>query len=197
MTIINPYNTILIFDWDDTILPNSWLQSKGIRQGEPLNITEDIAVQLEALDDMCTRLLNRAQDLGRVIIVTNSMNGWVEISSRLFLPRVHKFLTEIQVISARKNFQHLPIQECKVEAFKELIDDGIFNILSFGDSYNDRDALFLATKDQTEIYSKSFKFIQTPTIDELKTQYQILINKIDELCRDNKNLDMVLMIKKE
>ena len=51
---INPFNTILIFDWDETLFPASWLQSNEIRQG---NITKDVAVQLEELDNICMQFL--------------------------------------------------------------------------------------------------------------------------------------------
>ena len=185
---INPFNTILIFDWDDTLFPTSWLQSNEIRQG---NITKDVAIQLEDLDNICIQFLKHAQNLGRIVIVTNSINDWVKISSKLFMTRVHDFISEIDVISARSKFRNLPIKECKVQTFKELIDDDILNILSFGDTSNDRDALFLATKDQTGIYSKSVKFLQTPTIDELKTQLILLTDSIDKLWENNKNLDLV------
>ena len=59
MRIINPYNTVLIFDWDDTLLPINWLHTKGVRQDQPINITEDIAVELEILDEMCFQVLNQ------------------------------------------------------------------------------------------------------------------------------------------
>ena len=36
-----------------------------------------------------------------------------------------------------------------------------------------------------------------PNLDELKTQFQILINNIDNLSAINKNLDMILVVKKE
>ncbi|MDC0230363.1 hypothetical protein OAK19_00220 [Aureispira] len=190
---INPFNTILIFDWDDTLFPTSWFKSKGIRKD---NITKDITIQLEDLDNICIQFLKHAQNLGRIVIVTNSVNGWVKISSKLFLPQVHQFISEIDVISARGKFKNLPIKECKVQTFKELIDNDILNILSFGDASNDRDALFLATKNQTGIYSKSFKFLQTPTVDELKTQLRLLTNTIDKLCNVHENLDLILLTQK-
>ena len=197
MRIINPYNTVLIFDWDDTLLPINWLHTKGVRQGQSINISEDIAVELEILDEMCFRVLKQAQNLGKVVIVTNSTNGWVETSSTIFLPKVHEFLAKIEVISAPENFPHLSIKDCKVEVFKQLIKDNILNVLSFGDSFNDRDSLFLAIEDNPSIYSKSFKFLRTPNINELKNQIQILINKLEELCKISTNLDMVLIVKND
>lgn len=171
--------------------------SKGIQPGQPFDITEDIATQLESLDEICIKVLNKALLLGEVVILTNSTNGWVEISSKIFLPQVHKFLSKIKVISAPEQFPHLAIQNCKVEVFKELIADNILNVLSFGDSSNDRESLFLAIKDNNYIYSKNFKFLKTPTIDELKTQFQIFVNNIDDLSAVNKNLDMILEIQNE
>jgi len=197
MPTIIPYNTILIFDWDDTILPISWLSSKGMKPGQPFDITEDIATQLEILDKMCIEVLNKTLLLGKVVIITNSMNGWVETSSRIFLPQVHKFLAKIEVISAPEIFPHLSIKNCKAEVFRQLIKKNILNVLSFGDSFNDRDSLFVATKDNPSIYSKSFKFLRTPNINDFKNQIQILINKLEELCKMGTNLDMVLIVKND
>ena len=47
-------NTILIFDWDDTLFPTSWLKSKGIDFSNLTNIIpEDIKLELKNLDDIC------------------------------------------------------------------------------------------------------------------------------------------------
>ena len=131
-------NTILIFDWDDTLFPTSWLKSKGIDFSNLTNIIpEDIKLELKNLDDICISLLNKVFKLGQVFIVTNSKNGWVKISSQLFLPQVYQFLYKIDIISACENYPYLPIKDCKVHTFRELLNNHIVNILSFGDSPND------------------------------------------------------------
>jgi hypothetical protein len=44
--------------------------------------------------------------LGRVIIVSNAKKGWVEFSSSMMLPKVHKVIMKyITVISARTMFE--------------------------------------------------------------------------------------------
>ena len=111
-------NTILIFDWDDTLFPTSWLKSKGIDFSNLTNIIpEDIKLELKNLDDICISLLNKVFKLGQVFIVTNSKNGWVKISSQLFLPQVYQFLYKIDIISACENYSYLPIKDCKVHTF--------------------------------------------------------------------------------
>ena len=45
---INPFNTILIFDWDDTLFPTSWLKFQNRNHN------------LKSLDDICVTLLSKS-----------------------------------------------------------------------------------------------------------------------------------------
>ena len=48
--------------------------------------------RLTELDDVAFDLLSKAKLFGRVYIVTNAQEGWVELSANRFLPRVFKEL---------------------------------------------------------------------------------------------------------
>ena len=39
--------TTIIFDWDDTLLPSSWLSVKGLRLDYPAQLPQDVIDELE------------------------------------------------------------------------------------------------------------------------------------------------------
>lgn len=66
---------------------------------------------LDNLDQASLKLLQTAKTLGKIFIITNAAEGWVELSSNRFLPLVAKEIEEdITIISARtmyeKQFPH-------------------------------------------------------------------------------------------
>lgn len=61
---------------------------------------------LEQLDIAAEQLIKQAKKLGMVFIITNAAEGWVEMSSARFLPRVHEEVnSDITIISARTKFE--------------------------------------------------------------------------------------------
>ena len=82
---------------------------------------------LDALDLASLKLLQTAKTLGKIFIITNAAEGWVEMSSVRFLPLVAKEIeNDITIISARtkyeKQFPH-QYSEWKMRAFMETIVD--------------------------------------------------------------------------
>lgn len=78
-------------------------------------------------------MLNTACTYGDPLIITNAAKGWVEYSSKHFLPRVHATLREkkIRIISARSNYeQSFPgdASRWKREAFLEISKEYIQNV---------------------------------------------------------------------
>lgn len=77
---------------------------------------------LDNLDEAAVKLIRLAKQLGMVYIITNAAEGWVEISSQRFLPKIHEELNGITIISARTKFEkQFPhnYQEWKIRAFLE------------------------------------------------------------------------------
>lgn len=98
---------VLVFDWDDTLLCSSWLAQNGLRLDYPEVIPASIQKQLEALQTSVVALLRRALTFGKVMIITNAETGWVELSAKRFMPDVLTLLPELDVFSARSNFESL------------------------------------------------------------------------------------------
>ena len=78
---------------------------------------------LDNLDIASLKLIQTAKTLGKIFIITNAAEGWVEMSSVRFLPLVAKEIeNDITIISARtryeKQFPH-QYSEWKMRAFME------------------------------------------------------------------------------
>lgn len=67
-------------------------------------------------------MLEIALGYGKVYIITNAAEGWVEFSCRKFLPQCFFLLTKITIISARAKYEkEFPgdVPKWKINAFLE------------------------------------------------------------------------------
>lgn len=143
--------TLILLDWDDTLFPSSWLTENQLSLDA--NPSASQHALLNSISDAACSLLVTAMHCGRVVIVTNAETGWVEISSRKFLPRVFNLLNALKVlvISARSEFetperQH-PVQ-WKLQAFKYLLRL-VFPTGGFNPAYGKRNqSQFARTKSE-------------------------------------------------
>ena len=114
-----------MFDWDDTILPTTMLQQAGYRLDGP-DAEEDLKEQLHCLGLEVRKTLEEAAKYGRVIIVTNAENGWVELTTQKFLPVLEREVDDLQIISARSTYEldgtSNPF-EWKARAFVDIIEN--------------------------------------------------------------------------
>jgi hypothetical protein len=200
----DPYTydeTSMIFDWDDTLLPSSWLAQNGLTLDAPIPIK--FTAQLTKLEVSVSMVLERALITGTVIIITNSEAGWVDLSCRKFIPSILPLLCRIKIISARSTFEHIFVEaeEWKLAAFAQEIPIVFLskpefrkNIISFGDSIHERKALFKIAENLKLIHPKSIKFVERPTIDQLQRQLDLVGNHIFEICKKTETLDLMLTI---
>jgi hypothetical protein len=142
--------SIIIFDWDDTLLCTSYLNSRE----DAMNITSPIVkAQLKSLEESVIRLLSKALTLGNTFIITNAMKGWVEYSSNMWIPSVATILQRISIVSARAEYESKypdNYHQWKIEAFLEMtktFDTGtITNLICLGDSMIEIDAAHILAK---------------------------------------------------
>ncbi|CAE7653043.1 unnamed protein product [Symbiodinium sp. CCMP2456] len=99
--------TIIIFDWDDTLCPSSWIRAnkKVLSFFKPAPNVEKYQKPLRELQAAVEVLLKLAMKLGTVVIVTNAMDPWVETSCRNFLPSLLPLVSTLPVIYARSIFE--------------------------------------------------------------------------------------------
>lgn len=103
---IHPEQTIIMFDWDDTLCPSNWIRENrpALSFFKPAPTSEKFQRPLRELQKHVETVLRLAMRLGKVIIVTNAMDPWVETSCRNFLPGLVPIVSELPVIYARSIF---------------------------------------------------------------------------------------------
>ena len=196
-------NTCIIFDWDDTLLPSYWLSKKGyLRKGYPPEIISKSQddIDLRKLMETACRCLDIAiKKSGNVYIVTNSDEGWVQLSTQRFIPDLMSFLKKIKIISAKTKFENkFPGQPLlwKLYAMQEILFQfkNIKSIISMGDSQLEREAVNAIGKVMPQTYTKSIKFADKPTCELLTQQLELVISCNEVIISHCANLDLQLTI---
>lgn len=197
--------TIIFLDWDDTLLCSSVLSSNGIKLDTCLDGYPDLLRQLDDLSTNIITILQIAATYGEVHIVTNGETGWVQLSAQKFVPRVVTVLEELKVriLSARTTFEERfpesPMQ-WKFQAFQmnlaELYSgpDCIKNVLSFGDSHAEREAIRAVTRGLPYTRTKSIKFAERPSIEQLQRQLELVVNCFQYINNHEEDLDLCMSL---
>lgn len=90
---VKSYQTIIIWDWDDTMMASTYLapyQSRILEPSVRKRLPKPAQLQLDQLQELVIKLLKKSVSLGTTYIITNAGQGWVELSSGRFLPLLHK-----------------------------------------------------------------------------------------------------------
>mmetsp|Transcript_3359 Transcript_3359/g.3766 ORF Transcript_3359/g.3766 Transcript_3359/m.3766 type:complete len:320 (-) Transcript_3359:40-999(-) len=97
-------NKVIIFDWDDTICPSSYVDQWRIQS------FSDLAVHCQTLMNevgkAAEKCLAAAAKHGEVIIITNSDDGWVKYSAEKYVPNLIPVLAKYRIVSARTRYEH-------------------------------------------------------------------------------------------
>jgi len=195
----------IFFDWDDTLLSSSFLWNNGIRldsEFDPIHHSE-LKSNLGELACVVQNVIQKAATFGTVHIITNAEAGWVERSAEKFLPGVLPLLSSVEVVSARSTFEaefpEAPLK-WKEHAFdtrlKTFLSKGqsSTNVVSFGDSNVEREAVRAVTGQIPNCRTKSVKFAERPTIEQLKRQLELISNCFHYLCGHDGDLDLQLTV---
>jgi len=164
----------------------------------------ELVAQLEELSDYVIHALNVAMTYGNVYVVTNGETGWVQLSAQKFFPSVVPLLEKVRVFSARSTFEpqfpDSPIK-WKYHAFQECLSQEYAdshcvtkNILSFGDSNTEREAIRLVTKELPNARTKSIKFAERPTIEQLQRQLELVSNCFQYISNHEDDLDLCMSL---
>lgn len=102
---------------------------------------------IKLLEQTAKKMLEVAVTYGRVYIITNAAQGWVEYSCQKFMPQITPILSKITIISARAKYEsRFPndVPKWKLYAFleteNELTNGNLKNIVALGDSMMEMDA---------------------------------------------------------
>jgi len=188
------HQTVIIFDWDDTMLCTSFL---NLRQDKP--VPAAVERQLRDIEGAGRRLLELAMRLGHTFIITNAMNGWVEYSAAKWVPELLPILQKVKVISARTKFEpHYPgeVSKWKIQAFLEVqrqLDSQIItNLISLGDSNFEMDAVHVMGQEFAQALIKTIKFRENPSPEELLKQLELVAQKFERIVENARNLKIGL-----
>ncbi|EER15957.1 apicomplexan-conserved protein, putative [Perkinsus marinus ATCC 50983] len=174
-------NTIIVFDWDDTILPTTWLErqhqldSGGMRlkpctKGKPKHHQH----------------LNIFQQL---MIITNAAPGWVEASCQQFMPALVPFVESVPLFARPVSAL---MSTWKLDAFaKECGGADVDSVVSLGDGPIERQAC-LRLRDR-DIHVKSVKFKESPSVHELINEHELLHLRLKDLLNHQSDLDLRLV----
>eukprot|EP01054_Gregarina_sp_Poly1_P000634 Gregarina_sp_Poly_1__633@NODE_114_length_13862_cov_162_782240_g101_i0_p5_GENE_NODE_114_length_13862_cov_162_782240_g101_i0NODE_114_length_13862_cov_162_782240_g101_i0_p5_ORF_typecomplete_len356_score49_83PNK3P/PF08645_11/0_15_NODE_114_length_13862_cov_162_782240_g101_i028893956 len=152
----NPEGTILIFDWDDTLCPSTWLATHDLTLDDLCSVPPEFESLLLRMALCSQKTLEVAARLGTVVIVTNAEQGWIEMSCRKFLPSLYKYLSSFKQLSARTMYESASAScpfAWKQLAFKKEIYSHFTrtqvkkkNVISLGDSAHERLAIISVTR---------------------------------------------------
>ena len=197
------HNSIIIFDWDDTLLPTSFLTPGGIFD-ENMKLPLIESEKISKIEQAVLKLLTEAVEKGNVYIITNAGNGWVEYSANRFYPSIIPLLEKIKIISARGLYEKIypgNSRQWKIEAFlnlqKHLNIKLVTNIICIGDSLFEMEAGRILASKFTEAFIKTIKFREAPKLDELLKQLKLVYHQFGSIYSSIKNLTIRVERKKK
>jgi len=94
---------VIIVDWDDTILPSTFVDRYKIESSKELPL--HFQNLLNELSRCADKFLYEASKYGEVIIITNSDEGWVKYSAEKYCPSLLPVVAKYRVISARTRYE--------------------------------------------------------------------------------------------
>jgi len=181
--------TCIVFDWDDTILPTSWLERiHALTNGGPMR--PEIQRHMANLCAVCATTINLAATMGTVIIITNSAPGWLDQSCGLFMPQIQQLMRSLTPFFAKP--MHAPLT-FKIGAFRRECAK-YKNVISIGDGDAERVAsLRLQAQcagQKPEFRMKSLKLHEMPTCQQLFSQHEMLQQRLTDIVTYNGCLDL-------
>ncbi len=188
------HNTLIIFDWDDTLLCTSFLTPNGIFL-EDTKISEKDMEKIKKLEISASNILKRAILKGDTYIITNAAPGWVEYSAGRFYPEVKKLLNKVTIVSARGEYEKKhpgDSRQWKILAFLEMLNkldsNLVTNLICLGDSIIEMEAAHILASKFSHAYIKTIKFRESPKPEELNKQLHLVIDQFDKIFSSIKNL---------
>ena len=198
---ISPDDTTIFFDWDDTFLASTWLTKNGysIYKGGPEK--KEFIEMGESLSAVVEPLLKQAMKFGRVVIVTNATDGWINHSCSTFMPSLLPLVSCATLVSAQRRYGHIypgsPI-DWKRYTFEDVLKaetrpiGKMRNLISIGDGIPEHLALHALKGDvlgSTNIV-KSVKFLENPSVKQVVEQLEKLTNILVDIVHHPSSIDL-------
>ena len=198
---ISVEDTTIFFDWDDTFLASTWLTKNGYSIYNAGPEKKEFIEMGESLSAAIEPLLIEAMKLGRVVIITNATDGWINLSCSTFMPTLLPLVSYATLVSAQRRYGHIypgsPI-EWKRCTFQDVLKaetrpvGKMRNLVSIGDGIAEHlavQALKGNVLGSTNIV-KSVKFLETPSIKQLVEQLEKLRTVLKEIVQHPTSVDL-------
>lgn len=186
-------DTLIIFDWDDTLLCSS-----ALTVAQP--------PQLEELTELAHEALEQAMRLGTAMIVTNAQPTWVTESATRFVPGLLPVLGRLPIISAREQQEHLHPGDYfawKREAFCDILKgraSGDLNLVVLGDSPAEIQAAGYAAAEHAVARDpcgtslvKTVKFKEVPSPSDLIGELRAIVPELQKLVNEQASFSKMLV----
>lgn len=189
-----PRPAFIVFDWDDTLMPTSWVSA--LRKGL-LTIDGDMELQLRAHSKAVLELVRIAASLGTVALVTLGSRRWVKTSFESFLPDLAELDAELDVHFAREVelpcSQNLEVVAAhkKFVSMKAAMEAKVgescawSSFVSIGDSLAELCAAQELGKQCIEAgtvdFVKTLKMIEAPNLRTLTAQVRAIADKLPDV----------------
>ena len=198
-------STLILLDWDDTLLVSSLLSSLGFRIDEDSELPAALRSELSELEAIVIHMLEACNACGNVVIVTNAETGWVEMSGKRFVPRILDAVQRMQlpVISARSTYEaRYPGSPCdwKTAAFIAQVQHAaqascVVDVISIGDSLHEREAAHqVSARFRDSIATvKTVKMVERPTVEQLRRQLSLVATNLRDMVEESHSFDVNLV----
>lgn len=190
-----PHRALIVFDWDDTLLPTSWIKYAR-KQGTELD-DEQIDKELADHEEAVMELLRTAKALGDVSIVTLGSRKWVKNTCKSYLPDIATLDDSFDVHFARDVEVQPGISGDLAAAKKKLVSMQSAieskggntrqwsSFISIGDSIAEMCAAQELgnqyAKEGTFDYVKTVKMIEMPNLRTLTKQVRTIADRLPDL----------------
>ncbi|KAF4678123.1 hypothetical protein FOL47_005402 [Perkinsus chesapeaki] len=209
-------DTLIIFDWDDTILPTRFLTVECGLRVDGVGPSPELRKTLDAYAELANATLLTAMELGTVIIITNAETGWLPLTCAKFLPSLLPTVNSIYHMSARSTYEpqgYASAFDWKDQAFRHSIASHFAEVpfiagrrrcvISLGDSAHERMAAIYACREFNEqsmidssspagLLCKSLKFMERPDLEHLRKEQYLIQDCLAQIVRYDQDLDLCI-----
>ena len=199
----NHHNSLIIFDWDDTLLPTSFLVS-DVSSQQDIELSKKEIKKMKKIEQKVGSILEKSIEKGKTYIITNAYACWIEYTIKKFYSNIINIFDKIKIISARNEYEYIfpgNARQWKIEAFLNILKDvdikKVTNIVCMGDSLFEIEAGRILSSKFTRAFIKTVKFKETPKLDELLEQLKVICDKFGFIYSSINNLNIKLEKKKK
>jgi len=189
------HQSVVIFDWDDTLLCTSFLRKQDYHPGD----SDDDDECLQRIVQHSKSLLETAIATADTYIITNAQAGWVEESAARWAPELLPVLRRVRVISARDKFEATfpdDVRQWKIQAFlevqRQLAATPITNLVALGDADYEIEAARIMGDEFVEGLVKTVKFQPHPDPEEHLKQLEVVDKNLERMIASARNLKVAL-----